>query len=150
MKHRGSLINFWGQQMKLSTSPSTTSAISDFATASSSSPSSSTYQQLEDRTDPHEVSPGPVSSQTVLTSFDASTEITTPFITPAQYQRTIELNSMLTISFASADDRRRTEILCSVKTLDDLCIELPKSSLYLSRSAAYLRLLPKSSNTSED
>ncbi len=50
---------------------------------------------------------------------------------------------------AGADDRRRSDMLCSVKTLDDLCEELHKCGLHLSRSATYLRLLPKRSNTIE-
>ncbi|CAF1187021.1 unnamed protein product [Rotaria sordida] len=82
--------------MKSLTSPNTTSAVSNFTTVSSSSSplSSSTYQQLQDKTDPNEISLAPVSSPTASISFDASTKITTPFITPAQFQRTIELNSI--------------------------------------------------------
>ncbi|CAM4849169.1 unnamed protein product [Rotaria magnacalcarata] len=51
--------------------------------------------------------------------------------------------------FAGADGRRRSDTLCSIKTLDDLCEELEKRGLHISRSSAYLRLLPRRSNTVE-
>ena len=50
---------------------------------------------------------------------------------------------------AAADDRRRSEILRSCKTLDDLKEELVKCGMTLSRSATYLRLQPSRSNTIE-
>lgn len=52
-------------------------------------------------------------------------------------------------SSTAADDRRRTERLLSVKTLDDLHEELEKIGFNLSRSGLYLRLLPRRGNTSE-
>ncbi|CAF4768582.1 unnamed protein product, partial [Rotaria sp. Silwood2] len=64
---------------------------------------------------------------------------------PALLQTIIDIAA----PFAGADDRRRSDTLRSAKTLDDLCEELDKYGLYLSRSAAYLRLLPKRSNTAE-
>ena len=48
---------------------------------------------------------------------------------------------------SSADDRRRTEMIRSVKTLDDLHLELKSIGFNLSRSATYFRLLPKKGNT---
>ncbi len=50
---------------------------------------------------------------------------------------------------ASADDRRRSEVLRACKTLDDLTAELLKRNFTLSRSATYLRLLPFRSATTE-
>ena len=52
-------------------------------------------------------------------------------------------------SSSTADDRRRTECLRTVTTLDDLTAELNKLGYKLSRSAAYLRLMPRRGNTSE-
>ena len=50
---------------------------------------------------------------------------------------------------AATDDRRRTEKLSSCKTLDDLREALGNYGFHLSRSATYLRLLPRNSTTSE-
>lgn len=50
---------------------------------------------------------------------------------------------------SAADDRRRDEKICSVKTLSQLQDELQKEGFTLSRSALYLRLLPKNSRTNE-
>ena len=50
---------------------------------------------------------------------------------------------------SAADDRRRCEHLCSVKTLDDLHSELKQLGFDLSRSAAYLRLLPQRADSRE-
>ena len=49
----------------------------------------------------------------------------------------------------SADERRRTENLRSIMTLDDLCKELESLEYKICRSATYLRLLPKRGNTIE-
>ncbi|CAF4139475.1 unnamed protein product, partial [Rotaria sordida] len=97
-----------GQQMKSLTSPNTTSAVSNFTTVSSSSSplSSSTYQQLQDKTDPNEISLAPVSSPTASISFDASTKITTPFITPAQFQ---QLGNESVVSSEISDIESETE-----------------------------------------
>jgi len=61
------------------------------------------------------------------------------------------LSAILNIvqSVSAADDRRRCEALRSVKTLDDLVSELEKMNHTISRSATYLRLLPRRGNTSE-
>lgn len=48
-----------------------------------------------------------------------------------------------------ADDRRRSDVMRSCKTLDDLHAELKKNGFTLSRSATYLRLIPRSSNILE-
>ena len=50
---------------------------------------------------------------------------------------------------SATDDRRRTEIIRTVKTLDDLVDELTKYGFHLSRSAVYLRLLPSRSLSTE-
>lgn len=50
---------------------------------------------------------------------------------------------------SAADDRRRTESIRSVKTLDDLTQELHKIGFDISRSGTYLRLLPRKSNSTE-
>ena len=52
-------------------------------------------------------------------------------------------------STSTADDRRRTECLRTITTLDDLMGELHKLGHRLSRSATYLRLMPRRGNTSE-
>lgn len=50
---------------------------------------------------------------------------------------------------AGADRRRRTELLSACLTLDDLASELKKQNYHLSRSAVYLRLMPRRSDTTE-
>ncbi|CAF5063316.1 unnamed protein product, partial [Rotaria sp. Silwood1] len=65
---------------------------------------------------------------------------------PALLQTIIDI----TLSSAAADDRRQTESLRSIKTLDNLSEELENRGFSISRSATYLRLLPRRSNTSED
>lgn len=49
----------------------------------------------------------------------------------------------------ATDDRRQTEILRTVKTLDDLVDGLGQQGIKISRSATYLRLLPRRGNTLE-
>lgn len=52
--------------------------------------------------------------------------------------------------FGSAvDARRRTETIRSIKTLDELVLELKKIGFTISRSGTYLRLMPKNSTTVE-
>ena len=50
-------------------------------------------------------------------------------------------------AFSAVDDRRRCEHLLSVKILDDFHSELTRLGLNLSRSATYLRLLPRKSDS---
>lgn len=50
---------------------------------------------------------------------------------------------------SASDPRRRCETLRSVTTLDDLHAELIKRGTQISRSATYLRLIPKRGNTLE-
>jgi hypothetical protein len=50
---------------------------------------------------------------------------------------------------SAADDRRRTENLRSVKTLDELTEALTTCGYKISRSGVYLRLLPRRSDTQE-
>lgn len=47
----------------------------------------------------------------------------------------------------AADDRRRSEVIRSCRTLDDLCLEVCKLGYNISRSGLYLRLLPKRANS---
>lgn len=44
---------------------------------------------------------------------------------------------------SAADDRRNTEMIRSIKTLDDLTAEVNRRGFNLKRSAVYLRLVPK-------
>ncbi|CAF4223568.1 unnamed protein product, partial [Rotaria sordida] len=67
------------------------------------------------------------------------------FDQPALLQTIIDIM----LSTAAADDRRQTESLRSIKTLDDLSEELENRGFSISRSATYLRLIPRRSNTSE-
>ena len=46
-------------------------------------------------------------------------------------------------------NRRRTDILRTIKTLDDFCKELEKLGFIISRSATYLRLQAKNKNSNE-
>ena len=50
---------------------------------------------------------------------------------------------------SSADEKRRTETLRSIITLDDLCKELKSMGYQISRNATYTRLLPKRGDTIE-
>ena len=50
---------------------------------------------------------------------------------------------------SSAQERRRTEELRSVTTLDDLHSELVSRDFKISRSATYFRLLPRKGKTKE-
>jgi len=61
------------------------------------------------------------------------------------------LSAILNIVQASsvADDRRRCEALRTVTTLDDLVSELQKMNYQVSRSATYLRLLPRRGTSRE-
>ena len=58
-------------------------------------------------------------------------------------QELIKTITKIAISGSSADPRRRTDVINSVKTLDDLHSELCKLGYDLSRSAVYLRLKPR-------
>ncbi|KAF6035237.1 hypothetical protein EB796_006441 [Bugula neritina] len=49
----------------------------------------------------------------------------------------------------AADDRRRSESIRLCRTLDDLVAELQKAGYHISRSAAYIRLIPHRWNTNE-
>ena len=50
---------------------------------------------------------------------------------------------------SASDNRRRSEILRTCTTLDDLWKELQNSGFNLSRSATYLRIQPRRGNTKE-
>ena len=49
----------------------------------------------------------------------------------------------------AADDKRRTETIRSIKTLDELTAELQRIGYKISRTGVYFRLLPRSSATAE-
>ena len=68
-----------------------------------------------------------------------------------EYDQPELLSTIVKIVEASSvtDDRQRMEFLCTVTTLDDLHLELKNLGFSLSRSARYLRLLPRRGNTSE-
>ena len=55
----------------------------------------------------------------------------------------------LAIFGAAADDRRRSETIRSCRMLDDLDTELNSAGFIISRSATYLRLLPKRADSIE-
>lgn len=55
----------------------------------------------------------------------------------------------LAIFGGAADNRRRSEALRSCRSLDDLRSELDEAGFGISRSATYLRLLPRRSNSIE-
>ena len=50
---------------------------------------------------------------------------------------------------SAADNRRRTPMLRTITTCSDLTLELMKWNYHLSRSAVYLRLIPRRGNTIE-
>ena len=49
----------------------------------------------------------------------------------------------------AADERRRTECLCNVTTLDDLHKDLKELGFHLNRSTLYIRLFPRRENKSK-
>lgn len=55
----------------------------------------------------------------------------------------------IAIHGSGAHERRRCDILRSVKTLDDLLIEIQKQGFQISRSGLYLRMLPRNHLTTE-
>ncbi|CAF4200463.1 unnamed protein product, partial [Adineta steineri] len=55
----------------------------------------------------------------------------------------------ITSPSAGTDDRRQAELLRSITTLDKLSEQLQKRGLSISRSATYLRLIPRRSDTNE-
>ena len=50
---------------------------------------------------------------------------------------------------SAADDRRRTEIINTCKTLDDLVEKLQHMGFSLKRSSIYLRLIPRRKDSIE-
>ena len=68
-----------------------------------------------------------------------------------EYDQPGLLSTIVKILEASSatDDRRRMECLRTVTTLGDLHSEFKNLGFLLSRSATYLRLLPRRGNTSE-
>ena len=61
----------------------------------------------------------------------------------------IETICRIAISGSAADDRRRSEVIRTVKSLDDLTTSLRSEGFELSRSAVYLRLVPRNVRTIE-
>ena len=70
---------------------------------------------------------------------------------PLKYDENSLIKAITDIAIrgSGADERRRSEVIRSVKTLDDLTGALFKQGFNLSRSAVYLRLLPRNSSTRE-
>ncbi|CAH1105641.1 unnamed protein product [Psylliodes chrysocephalus] len=67
-----------------------------------------------------------------------------------ELQTATKNNSNLLHFFPSAaDDKRRTESIRKVKTLDECTQELRKIGFDISRSGTYLRLIPRKSNSAE-
>lgn len=50
---------------------------------------------------------------------------------------------------SAADDRRRTEMIRTYRTLDDLHVVIADEGFEISKSGLYLRLLPRNSTTTE-
>ncbi|KAJ8670913.1 hypothetical protein QAD02_002172 [Eretmocerus hayati] len=61
----------------------------------------------------------------------------------------LETIKSIAIHGSAAHDRRRTEEIRSCRTLDDLCNLLNERGYHLSRSATYLRLMPRKSSSIE-
>jgi hypothetical protein len=61
----------------------------------------------------------------------------------------LETIKTVAIFGGAADDKRRSETIRSCRTLDDLHTELNASGFVFSRSATYLRLIPKRANSTE-
>lgn len=61
----------------------------------------------------------------------------------------LETITNLALHGSAAHERRRDDVIRTVKTLDDLVDKLEENGFSLSRSAAYLRLLPRRSNSIE-
>jgi hypothetical protein len=61
----------------------------------------------------------------------------------------LETIKSLAMFGGAADEKRRSEAIRSCRTLDDLHTELNAAGFIISRSATYLRLLPKRSNSIE-
>lgn len=57
--------------------------------------------------------------------------------------------SEIAIHGSGADARRRSELVRSCRTLDDLNLELNKIGYNISRSATYLRLMPRRANSKQ-
>ena len=66
-----------------------------------------------------------------------------------QYPDLLQTIIDIAIFGSGADERRRTELIRTCKTLDDLHQELRKTGIDISRSATYLRLVPRRNNTTE-
>ena len=59
------------------------------------------------------------------------------------------LQDIACTAFIGAHDRRRTELIKTVKTLDDLTEACREAGFDLSRSSVYLRILPRNASTTE-
>ena len=60
-----------------------------------------------------------------------------------------EAITLIALSGSAAHERRRSDIVRSVKTLDQLTIALQKEGFDLKRGSVYLRLLPRNASTKE-
>ena len=85
-----------------------------------------------------------------------STYIISPSIIPfigrpvyAQNDALLEVIKEIALNGCAADDKRRTEIIRSIRSLDDLHSEVKKAGYHISRQCLYLRLISKHSDTRE-
>ena len=87
-------------------------------------------------------------------SLQSNNEASVPRPTPGRPKRVDDDALLQTIKEmalvgSAADPRRRTEVIRSCKTLDDLTIKLNEIGFNLSRSSVYLRLLPRRKDSIE-
>ena len=82
-----------------------------------------------------------------LSCLTTTTKVGRP--TFAQNDNLLHTVQEIAILGCGSEDRRRSEIIRSVRTLDDLVDELKKQGFTLSRTAVYLRLLPSRVNTTQ-
>ena len=61
----------------------------------------------------------------------------------------IEAITLIALSGSAAHERRRSDVVRSVKTLDNLTIALQKEVFDLKRVSVYLGLLPRNASTKE-
>ena len=67
----------------------------------------------------------------------------------AQNDQLLHTIQEISLLGCGADDRRRTEAMRSIRTLDGLTQELKKHGFTLSRTGVYLRFLPSRHNTTQ-
>ena len=70
---------------------------------------------------------------------------------PSKYDEDLLISviSKIAISGSAAHEKRRNEVIRTVKSLDDLKVALQSEGFNLSRSGIYLHLLPRNSRSRE-